>query len=45
MLFTSQNTPDITLGNEQCLLGVGVRNTKKGAISLYLWFFYVRDFW
>jgi hypothetical protein len=38
MLFTSQDTPHITLSNEQCLkLLLGVCNTKKRAISLYLW--------
>jgi hypothetical protein len=30
MRFTSHNTPDITLGNEQCLkLLLGVCNTKR----------------
>jgi hypothetical protein len=38
MLFTSQNTHHITLGNEQCLkLLLGVCNTKKrGDLSLSL---------
>jgi hypothetical protein len=35
MLFTSHNTPHITLDNEQCLkLLLGVCNTKEGAIYL-----------
>ncbi len=38
MLFTFQNTPRITLGNEQCIkLLLVVCNTKKRETSLYLW--------
>jgi hypothetical protein len=38
MLFTSQKTPHITLGNEQCLkLLMEFATLKVGAISLYLW--------
>jgi hypothetical protein len=38
MLFTSHNTPHITLGNEQCLkLLLGVCNTRKrGDLSISL---------
>jgi hypothetical protein len=36
LLFTSHNTPHITLGNEQCLkLLLGVCNTKKEGRSLW----------
>ncbi len=39
MLFTSHNTPHITLGNEQCLklLPWEFTTLKRGAISHYLW--------
>jgi hypothetical protein len=37
MLFTSHNTPHMTLGNEQCLkLLLGVCNTKKSGDRFYL---------
>jgi hypothetical protein len=34
MLFTSHNTPYVTLGNEQCLKLWEFATLKKGAISL-----------